>query len=302
MSFVLWSSRSPLPPPIRQCLRTRADIYSAGAGDRLAALAKAGWPHFGRCPRHRLRSPRPRFRTQLRIGRKQPARVPVSVSQAGSVDSRWHRAPGSIVLLPCSGTIPSPTGAEAVVPHFSEKRRIGDRKAGPRNNDSHRMQATPARGGSWPSWAAGTRRPETLFAVEGHRRAIEDSFGTAPNDLGLDHSESRSWHGWHRPTERGIAACHAGRRRRHRPVAPLRDRLDAAFHEPVAVARDGVGRDAARVARFTSSARPSQGWPVATNDNGKFRQGRQLVSFESLIRYAIQLLNVQKSSPKEPIL
>jgi SRSO17 transposase len=37
-----------------------------------------------------------------------------------------------------------------------------------------------------------------LVAVEGHRWAIEDSFESAKNELGLDHNESRSWHGWHR--------------------------------------------------------------------------------------------------------
>jgi Transposase DDE domain len=35
-------------------------------------------------------------------------------------------------------------------------------------------------------------------AGEGHRWAIEDSFKTAKNGFGLDHNESRSWHGWHR--------------------------------------------------------------------------------------------------------
>ena len=39
---------------------------------------------------------------------------------------------------------------------------------------------------------------ETLVAVEGHRWAIEDSFETAKNEFGLDHNESRYWHGWHR--------------------------------------------------------------------------------------------------------
>jgi hypothetical protein len=34
--------------------------------------------------------------------------------------------------------------------------------------------------------------------VEGHRWAIEDSFETATNEFGLDHNETRSWHGWHR--------------------------------------------------------------------------------------------------------
>ena len=34
--------------------------------------------------------------------------------------------------------------------------------------------------------------------VEGHRWAIEDSFETAKTELGLDHNETRSWHGWRR--------------------------------------------------------------------------------------------------------
>ena len=43
----------------------------------------------------------------------------------------------------------------------------------------------------------GTPR-EKLVSVEGHRWAIEDSFETAKNELGLDHNETRSWHGCHR--------------------------------------------------------------------------------------------------------
>jgi SRSO17 transposase len=34
--------------------------------------------------------------------------------------------------------------------------------------------------------------------VEGHRWAVEDGFETAKGELGLDHNETRSWHGWHR--------------------------------------------------------------------------------------------------------
>ena len=34
--------------------------------------------------------------------------------------------------------------------------------------------------------------------VDGRRWAIEDSFGITKNELGLDHNETRSWHGWHR--------------------------------------------------------------------------------------------------------
>jgi SRSO17 transposase len=39
---------------------------------------------------------------------------------------------------------------------------------------------------------------DTLVKVEGHRWAIEDSFDATKNELGLDHNETRSWHGWHR--------------------------------------------------------------------------------------------------------
>ena len=37
-----------------------------------------------------------------------------------------------------------------------------------------------------------------LVRVEGCRWAIEDAFETAKTELGLDHHETRSWHGWHR--------------------------------------------------------------------------------------------------------
>lgn len=48
------------------------------------------------------------------------------------------------------------------------------------------------------TWCPAGTPIETLVAVEGHRWAIEDSFETAKNEFGLDHNESRSWHGWHR--------------------------------------------------------------------------------------------------------
>lgn len=48
------------------------------------------------------------------------------------------------------------------------------------------------------TWCPGGTPIETLVRVEGRRWAIEDSFETAKNELGLDHNETRSWHGWHR--------------------------------------------------------------------------------------------------------
>lgn len=48
------------------------------------------------------------------------------------------------------------------------------------------------------TWCPKGTSVETLVQVEGRRWAIEDSFKTAKNEFGLDHNETRSWHGWHR--------------------------------------------------------------------------------------------------------
>ncbi len=48
------------------------------------------------------------------------------------------------------------------------------------------------------TWCPAGTDIAALVAVEGHRWAIEDSFETAKNELGHDHDETRSWHGWHR--------------------------------------------------------------------------------------------------------
>lgn len=48
------------------------------------------------------------------------------------------------------------------------------------------------------TWCSKGASMEKLVSVEGHRWAIEDSFEAAKNELGLDHNETRSWHGWHR--------------------------------------------------------------------------------------------------------
>ena len=48
------------------------------------------------------------------------------------------------------------------------------------------------------TWCPAGTGIETLVAVEGQRWSIEDAFETAKTELGLDHNETRSWHGWHR--------------------------------------------------------------------------------------------------------
>lgn len=48
------------------------------------------------------------------------------------------------------------------------------------------------------TWCPAGTDIQALVAVEGRRWAIEDSFETAKNEFGLDHNETRSWHGWNR--------------------------------------------------------------------------------------------------------
>src|SRR3982751_3689124 len=48
------------------------------------------------------------------------------------------------------------------------------------------------------TWCPAGTGIATLVAVEGRRWAIEDAFETAKTELGLDHNETRSWHGWNR--------------------------------------------------------------------------------------------------------
>jgi SRSO17 transposase len=48
------------------------------------------------------------------------------------------------------------------------------------------------------TWCPAGTGIDTLAAVEGQRWTIEDSFECAKTEFGLDHNESRSWHGWHR--------------------------------------------------------------------------------------------------------
>ena len=48
------------------------------------------------------------------------------------------------------------------------------------------------------TWCPKGTPMDKLVEVEGRRWAIEDGFETAKTELGLDHNETRSWHGWHR--------------------------------------------------------------------------------------------------------
>ena len=70
------------------------------------------------------------------------------------------------------------------------------------------------------TWCPAGTTIETLVAVEGRRWAIEDAFETAKNELGLDHNETRSWHGWHRHVSLAMLAFAMLAAIRHRANAP----------------------------------------------------------------------------------
>ena len=78
------------------------------------------------------------------------------------------------------------------------------------------------------TWCPAGTGIATLVRAEGHRWAIGDGFETDETELGLDHNETRSWHGWHRhvsPVTLAFAMLAAIRRRANEappPKAPIR--------------------------------------------------------------------------------
>jgi SRSO17 transposase len=73
------------------------------------------------------------------------------------------------------------------------------------------------------TWCPAGTPVTVLVTVEGQRWAIEDSFETAKPELGLDHNETRSWHGWHRHVSLvmlAFAMLAAIRRKANMPAPP----------------------------------------------------------------------------------
>ena len=74
-----------------------------------------------------------------------------------------------------------------------------DRRAGPWTRGLP-VRRSLADGGLafFSTWCPAGTGIATLVRVEGRRWAIGDGFETAETELGLDHNETRSWHGRHR--------------------------------------------------------------------------------------------------------
>lgn len=75
-----------------------------------------------------------------------------------------------------------------------------------------------------------------MAAAAGSRWAIEECFLRAKDDLGLDHCEARSWHGWHRHmsfvmTAQAFLAKLAAEQRRQAFYKPARDKRSPKYLE-----------------------------------------------------------------------
>jgi SRSO17 transposase len=99
------------------------------------------------------------------------------------------------------------------------------------------------------TWCPAGTGIETLVAVEGRRWAIEDGFETAKTELGLDHNETRSWHGWHRHVSPVMLAFALLAVIRHRANAPTPPKI------PIRLARGDQTSSAGR--SRSSAASPS---------------------------------------------
>src|SRR5690348_13024568 len=115
------------------------------------------------------------------------------------------------------------------------------------------------------TWCPAGTGIEILVNVEGHRWAIEDGFETAKNELGLDHNETRSWHGWHRHVSLVMLAFAMLAVIRHRANVPAPPKI------PIRLARPRPTSSAGRSRR--SAASPS-GSPSGASDPPTSSPGR----------------------------
>ena len=102
------------------------------------------------------------------------------------------------------------------------------------------------------TWCPAGTGIDALVAVEGRRWMIEDSFETAKNELGLDHNETRSWHGWHRHVSLVMLAFAMMATIRHHANRPASLKTTRRLTPP---------RQASSAGRFRKSVASPCAWP-----------------------------------------
>ena len=110
---------------------------------------------------------------------------------------------------------------------------------------------------------------ETLVGIEGHRWAIKDAFETAKTELGLDHNETRSWHGWHRHVSLVMLAFAV--------LAVTRHRANATAEEtPVAVSRSDRRSSAGRSRKSAASPHALRSVAFSLHSSSRGQLGEEL--------------------------
>ena len=115
------------------------------------------------------------------------------------------------------------------------------------------------------TWCPAGTTAGKLVQVEGCRWAIEDSFECAKNELGLDHNETRSWHGWHRHVSLVMLAFAMVANIRHRANQP--DPQKTLPHLPRTRQPSSAGRS-----RNSDASPPA--WPSAASGPPTSSPGR----------------------------
>jgi SRSO17 transposase len=115
------------------------------------------------------------------------------------------------------------------------------------------------------TWCPAGTGIAVLVKVEGHRWAIEDGFETAKNELGLDHNETRSWHGWHRHVSLVMLAFAMLAVIRHHANAPAPPKILIRLTQPRRTSSAGRSRNSA----VSLSASPSDTSGPPTSSPGR---------------------------------
>jgi len=108
------------------------------------------------------------------------------------------------------------------------------------------------------TWCPHGTSIDTLVRVEGTRWRIEEGFETAKNELGLDHNETRSWHGWHRHVSLAMLAyaIMAAVRYRANTITPKKRSPGQERTHPMARPRNSPSHHEARSAPTARRAYP----------------------------------------------
>ena len=114
-------------------------------------------------------------------------------------------------------------------------------------------------------WCPAGTGVERLAQVEGCRWAIEDSFECAKNELGLDHNETRSWHGWHRHVSLVMLAFAMMASIQHRANQPTPQKTSP---------RPPRTRLPSSAGRSRNSAAPLHAWPSDASSPPTSSHGR----------------------------